>query len=185
MRDTGTGYELIAGERRFRAAKMAGLTTVPVLVRDVSDAGMLELSIIENIQRENLNPIEEAEAYHRLMTEFNMTQEEAAKRVGKSRSAVANMLRLRHLPDEIKGSITDGSISMGHARALLGAKNTTRQMAGLADGDQKGLSVRETEALIDGSRPAVKKRSGKICPQMIFILPVWLKIFPVALAQRC
>ena len=158
VRDTGSSYELIAGERRFRAAKMAGLLKVPVLLKEVSDEGMLELSIIENIQRENLNPIEEAEAYHRLMNDFNMTQEEAAKRVGKSRSAVANILRLRNLPDQIKDSITDGTISMGHARALLGAKNSLQQMAAWRSVIQKGLSVRETEALVDGIKTNRKKK---------------------------
>ena len=161
VRDTGSSYELIAGERRFRAAKMAGLVKVPVIVKEVTDEGMLELSIIENIQRENLNPIEEAEAYYRLMSDFNMTQDEAAKRVGKSRSAVANMLRLRGLPDLIKNSITDGTISMGHARALLGAKNTLQQMAAWRSVVQKGLSVRQTEALVDGIKENRKKKSGE------------------------
>ncbi|MCJ7830819.1 MAG: ParB/RepB/Spo0J family partition protein, partial [Desulfobacterales bacterium] len=104
------GFEIVAGERRLRAAKLAGLKQVPVLVRDVSDSGMLELSIIENIQRENLNPLEESEAYHRLMVEFNYTQDQAAERVGKSRSAVANILRLRQLPEPIKAGIMEGHL---------------------------------------------------------------------------
>jgi ParB family chromosome partitioning protein len=158
VRDTGTAYELIAGERRFRAAKMAGLSKVPVILKEVSDGGMLELSIIENIQRENLNPIEEAEAYHRLMGEFQMTQEEAAKRVGKSRSAIANILRLRNLPGAIKDSIIDNAITMGHARALLGAKNAVQQMVAFRTVIKKGLSVRETEALIDGLKTNREKK---------------------------
>jgi ParB family chromosome partitioning protein len=103
------GYELVAGERRLRAAKMAGLLKVPVVIKDVSNSEMLEMAIVENIQRENLNPMEEAEAYHRLIMEFGLTQEQASARVGKSRSAVANILRLRQLPDTIKASITDGT----------------------------------------------------------------------------
>ncbi len=148
VRKSSGGFELIAGERRLRAARMAGLAQVPVIVRNVTDAEILELSIIENIQRENLNPIEEAEAYHRLMTEFNLTQEEASKRVGKSRPAVANILRLRQLPQPIKESVASGKISMGHARALLGAETPAQQNAAWRTVISKGLSVRETESLI-------------------------------------
>jgi ParB family chromosome partitioning protein len=122
VRNTDAGYELIAGERRLRAAKRAGLTQVPVVIKRVTDDKLLEMSLVENIQRQNLNPIEEAEAYHRLITQLNLTQDQASSRVGKSRSAVANFLRLRQLPDQIKASITDGMLSMGHARALLGAE---------------------------------------------------------------
>ncbi|MBU1054570.1 MAG: ParB/RepB/Spo0J family partition protein [Proteobacteria bacterium] len=148
VRKSSGGFELIAGERRLRAAKIAGLAQVPVIVKNVSDTEMLEISIIENIQRENLNSIEEAEAYHRLMTEFDLTQEEAAKRVGKSRPAVANILRLRQLPHQIKESISEGIISMGHARALLGAETPALQNAAWRNVISKGLSVRETENLI-------------------------------------
>jgi ParB family transcriptional regulator, chromosome partitioning protein len=142
------GYELVAGERRLRAAKMAGLVKVPVIIKDVSNAEMLEMAIVENIQRENLNPIEESEAYHRLIMEFGLTQEQAATRVGKSRSAVANFLRLRQLPDAIKESITDGRLSMGHARALLGADNQVHQNAAWRAIIRKSLSVRQTEDLV-------------------------------------
>ncbi|MDP3285391.1 MAG: ParB/RepB/Spo0J family partition protein, partial [Desulfobacterales bacterium] len=149
VRKDAAGFELIAGERRLRAAKMAGLKKVPVIIREVADAAeMLEMSIIENIQRENLNPVEEAEAYHRLMTEFKLTQDEAAKRVGKSRPAVANLLRLRQLPNQIKESISDGTVSMGHARALLGAETAAQQNAAWRAIISKGLSVRETENLV-------------------------------------
>ncbi|MDD2389313.1 MAG: ParB/RepB/Spo0J family partition protein [Desulfobacterales bacterium] len=141
-------YELIAGERRLRAAKMAGLARVPVIIKHISDKELLELSIIENIQRENLNPLEEADAYHRLITEFDLTQEQAAGRVGKSRSSVANMLRLRQLPDQIKASIIDSNLSMGHARALLGAETLSQQIAAWKTVLAKELSVRETERLI-------------------------------------
>jgi ParB family transcriptional regulator, chromosome partitioning protein len=148
VRRDDAGFELVAGERRLRAAKMAGLTEVPVLVKNISDTEMLEISIIENIQREDLNPMEEADAYHRLMKEFELTQEQVADRVGKSRPAVANFLRLRQLPAEIKKEIINGSLSMGHARALLGAENRNQQLAAWRTVAAKGLSVRETEALI-------------------------------------
>ncbi|MFZ3049145.1 MAG: ParB/RepB/Spo0J family partition protein [Desulfatirhabdiaceae bacterium] len=148
VRKDDAGFELIAGERRLRAAKLAGLTSVPVVVKDVPDAKLLELSIIENIQRENLNPIEESEAYYRLMTDFQLTQEQVADRVGKSRPAVTNFLRLRQLPEPIRTSVLDNQLSMGHARALLGAQTPAQQTAAWREVVRKGLSVRETEALI-------------------------------------
>jgi ParB family chromosome partitioning protein len=148
VRKSEPGYELIAGERRLRAARLAGLTQVPVVVRDVTDHQLLEMSLVENIQREDLNPIEEAEAYFQLITRFNLTQDQAAARVGKSRSAVANFLRLRQLPEQIKASIVDGTLSMGHARALLGAEQTAQQLAAWRTVISKGLSVRETEELV-------------------------------------
>ncbi|MEJ2168198.1 MAG: ParB/RepB/Spo0J family partition protein, partial [Desulfobacterales bacterium] len=129
VRRDEAGYELIAGERRLRAAKRAGLTQVPVVIKRVDDGKLLEISLVENIQRENLNPVEEAEAYHRLITQLNLTQDQAAARVGKSRSAVANFLRLRQLPQQIKASIIDGTLSMGHARALLGTESSAQQLA--------------------------------------------------------
>jgi ParB family chromosome partitioning protein len=148
VRKEETGYELIAGERRLRAAKLAGLNKVPVVIKAVSDAELLEMSLVENIQRANLNPIEEADAYHHLMTRFDMTQDQAAERVGKSRPAVANILRLRQLPDAIKASIVDGALSMGHARALLAADTPSLQAAAWRTVMAKGLSVRETERLV-------------------------------------
>ncbi len=154
VRPIEVGYELVAGERRLRAAKMAGLSHIPVVVKEVSDAQMLEMSIVENIQRENLNPIEEAEAYHRLIEEFGLTQEQAAVRVGKSRSAVANFLRLRQLPEPIKKSIVDRQLSMGHARALLGADTSAQQNTIWRAIIRKGLSVRQTEELIKRLRNA-------------------------------
>ncbi len=148
VRKNSRGYELIAGERRLRASKMAGLKQVPVVIKEISDKELLEMSIIENIQREALNPLEEAEAYHQLMVEFEMTQEQAAQRVGKSRPAVANMLRLRQLPESIKNSILDNTLSMGHARALLGAESVGQQKTAWKEILSKGLSVRQTEALV-------------------------------------
>ena len=157
VRKTDSGYELVTGERRLRASRMAGLDQVPVVVKMISDAQMLEMSIVENIQRQNLNPIEEAEAYYRLMTEFNLTQDQAAQRVGKSRPAVANFLRLRHLPEQIKDSLMDGTLSMGHARALLGAENQAQQLAAWQAIKTKDLSVRDTEKMIRRFKKAGKK----------------------------
>lgn len=157
VRKDDHGYELVTGERRLRAAKKAGLKHVPVLVKTIADADLLEMSIVENVQREDLNPIEEAEAYHRLITEFGLTQDQAAVRVGKSRSAVANLLRLRQLPEQIKSSIMDGALSMGHARALLGAANSAQQNAVWRVVVSKRLSVRETENLVKRLKAEQKK----------------------------
>ncbi len=162
VKKNNSGYELITGERRLRAAKMAGLDRVPVIVKNISDSEMLEMSIVENIQRENLNPIEEAEAYNRLATEFNLTQDQVARRVGKSRPAVANFLRLLQLPEQIKASIMDGTLSMGHARALLGAETSAQQRAVWQVVVSKGLSVRETENLV--KRLKSKKKTPKNSP---------------------
>lgn len=148
VRKTGSGFELIAGERRLRAAKRAGLHRVPVLVREIGDAEMLEMSIIENIQREDLNPLEEADAYHQLMMRFDLTQDQVASRVGKSRPAVANLLRLRKLPAPIKDGIVDGTLSMGHARALLGADTPAVQNRAWRSIVAGRLSVRQAENLI-------------------------------------
>ncbi|MBW1889808.1 MAG: ParB/RepB/Spo0J family partition protein [Deltaproteobacteria bacterium] len=159
LRKIEDGYELVAGERRLRAARMAGLREVPCVVKSLSDSQTLEMSIVENIQRENLNPVEEAEAYHHLISEFGLTQDEAAGRVGKSRSAVANFLRIRNLSDTIKHSLVDGTLSMGHARALLGAPNKAHQQAVWEIVTSKSLSVRETEALVK------KLKTGKTSPK--------------------
>lgn len=148
VRKSEAGFELIAGERRLRASRRAGLAQVPVVVKVVNDDKLLELSLVENIQRADLNPIEEAEAYHRLITQFNLTQDQAAARVGKSRSAVANFLRLRQLPEQIKESIVAGGLSMGHARALLSSENPAQQLTAWRAVIAKGLSVRETEDLM-------------------------------------
>ena len=157
VREENDGYELIAGERRLRAAQKAGLSQVPVVTKRIDDSKLLELSIVENIQRANINPIEESEAYHRLITEFHLTQDEASTRVGKSRSTVANFLRLRQLPDAIRTSIQKGDLSMGHARALLGTTNSTLQLAAWRSVVKKGLSVRETEDLIRSLKGEKKK----------------------------
>ncbi|MDO7596725.1 MAG: ParB/RepB/Spo0J family partition protein [Pseudomonadota bacterium] len=143
----GGRYEIIAGERRWRASKLAGLDLIPALVRDVSDRSAIAMALIENIQRENLNPMEEANALHRLREEFTMTHQEAAEAVGRSRAAVSNLLRLRNLNDDVKRLVENCDLEMGHARALLalegdGQSDSARHIV------EKGLSVRETEQLI-------------------------------------
>lgn len=148
VRKTDGGYELIVGERRWRAAQSAGIKEVPVIVRDVTTSEALELALVENLQREDLNPLEEAEAYKRLMEEFNYTQEELAKRIGKDRTTVANAVRLLKLPQEIKASLADETISSGHARAFLGLNSPEEQKMACSRVIQRGLSVRETERLI-------------------------------------
>jgi ParB family chromosome partitioning protein len=163
VRKSEPGFELIAGERRLRAARRAGLTQVPVVVKGVSDDQLLELSLVENIQRADLNPVEEAEAYHRLITQFNLTQDQAAARVGKSRSAVANFLRLRQLPEQVKESIVAGELSMGHARALLASENPALQLTAWRTVVAKGLSVRETEDLM--RRLKAVKKAPRVSPK--------------------
>ncbi len=143
----GTNYGLIAGERRWRASRVAGLKTIPALVREASKRELIEQALIENIQREDLNPLEAAEAFKRLQDEFKLTQEDLAKRVGKERSTIANFLRILGLPREIKQYLSAGSISLGHAKALLSLDRHRDQLA-VADAIvKKGLSVREAEAL--------------------------------------
>jgi ParB family transcriptional regulator, chromosome partitioning protein len=157
VRKDDNGFELVAGERRLRAAKKAGLNQVPVIVKSITDTDLLEMSIVENVQREDLNPMEEAEAYYQLITKFDLTQDQAAARVGKSRPAVTNFLRLRQLPEQIKADIITGVLSMGHARALLGASNSAQQNAAWRAVVSKGLSVRETERLINRLNAEKKK----------------------------
>ncbi|WP_308815012.1 ParB/RepB/Spo0J family partition protein [Sphingomonas sp. GV3] len=150
VRPHGHDYQIVAGERRWRAAQRARLHEVPVVVREFDDAQTLEIALIENIQRQDLNAIEEAQAYQRLAGEYGHTQEALAKIVHKSRSHVANLLRLLELPDPVQARVTDGSLSMGHARALLGS----RDVEGLAEQViARGLSVRETEKLAKGAKP--------------------------------
>lgn len=140
-------YEIIAGERRWRAAKLAGLNTIPALVRDVTDEAAIAMALIENIQREDLNPIEEAIALQRLQKEFELTQQEVANAVGKSRATIANLLRLIGLPDETKTLLAHGDLEMGHARALLGLP-AEQQVEAARHVVAKGLTVRQTEALV-------------------------------------
>lgn len=159
VRRKGDNYELIAGERRLRAAKSMGLKEVPVITRDVTDQDSLELALIENIQREELNPIEEAHAYQHLMDKFQVTQEKISEVLGKSRVAITNTLRLLKLPHEIQGEMKKGRISFAHGRALLEIEDTNHQRKMAQDIIAKGLSVRELENLIKSVRPKTIKRS--------------------------
>lgn len=156
----GDDFELVAGERRLRAARIAGLLRVPVVVRDVDARESLKLSILENVQREDLNPIEEAHGYRRLLDDFGMTQQEIGDRLGKSRSAVANALRLLHLAPEVQERIQTGDLTAGHARALLGAASAEEQQELASLVRERGLSVREAESLAQSRRPAAKRQTA-------------------------
>ena len=160
--DSGTDtYTLIAGERRWRAAKIAGLSMVPVITRSVSDQGQLELALIENLQRTDLTPLEMADAYRQLAENFSLTHEQIAQHVGKSRTSVTNTLRLLNLPDQVQKSLAEGLISEGHARAILGLLTNQAQRAALSTVLNLGLNVRQTEALVkkmSGERPPVKPK---------------------------
>jgi len=141
------GYQLIAGERRWRASNMAGLSEVPVIVRDVSDKEVMELALIENLQREDLNPLEEAKGYQQLMDSYDLTQEEVSKRVGKSRPSVANALRLLSLPESVQQMVFENRLSAGHAKALLGFKDNDELLKTANNAASAGLSVREVEKM--------------------------------------
>jgi ParB family chromosome partitioning protein len=142
------GYQLLVGERRWRAAKLAGLEVVPVVVREVSPQQMLELALVENLQREDLNPLEAASAYNHLLEEFGLTQQQVADRVGKNRVTVTNTLRLLKLPEEVKEALLQGRISEGHARALLSLRSEKSQLEVLKAVLKSGLNVRQTEELV-------------------------------------
>ena len=142
------GYQLVAGERRWRASRMAGLFEVPVIIKEMSDLEMMQISMIENLQRENLNPVEEAMGYRVLTDEYGMTQEEISSSVGKSRSAIANALRILSLPQEILDMVRDGKISSGHARALLGFSDKAEQLRVARAIPAKDLTVRDVEKLV-------------------------------------
>ncbi|MCQ2304177.1 MAG: ParB/RepB/Spo0J family partition protein [Bacteroidales bacterium] len=154
-------YQLISGERRLRASKLAGLSKIPVFIRVANDEQMLELALIENIHRENLNAIEVAISYQRLIAECNMTQEEVSEKVGKSRSAVANFLRLLKLPPEVQIAIRDGHITMGHARALINIEDKEQLLKLLQKIIEDELSVRETEEMADKAKEAGKDKKEK------------------------
>ena len=155
------GYQLIAGERRWRASRMAGLTEVPVVIREMSDSEAMELALVENLQREDLNPIEEAQGLALLMETYGLTQEQAAKRVGKSRPAVANSMRLLSLPQEVLAMVERGELSAGHARTILALENAGQITALANEIIKKNLSVRETEravkALLKGDTKKEKR----------------------------
>jgi ParB family chromosome partitioning protein len=161
VRPHGEGLELIAGERRWRAAQILGLTDVPVIVREADDRTVLEWALIENLQRENLNAIEEAQGYAQLMKQFHLTQEEAATKVGRSRPVVANALRLLKLDPELQGWVRDGQLSVGHAKVILGLTEHEKQRLAAERVLKKSLNVRQTEELVSflqqSSEPGVKK----------------------------
>jgi ParB family chromosome partitioning protein len=148
-------YQLVAGERRLRAARLAGLQRVPVVVKEAASRELLEMALVENLQREDLNPLEEAQAYRRLSDEFGLTQEQIATRVGRSRTAVANSVRLLTLSDGVKGRLMSGEITEGHARALLGLESNAAREEAARQIAERGLTVRETERLVR-NRPTPK-----------------------------
>lgn len=161
----GSGYELIAGERRFRAAQRLGWTEIPAIVKDVDDRLLLSLAMVENLQRSDLNPIEEAEGYEQLIKDFSLTQQEVADIVGKDRSTIANTLRLLALPASVRRLVWDGQLTVGHARALLGVGDEIR-IADLArEVVAQGLSVREVERRVREAAPAPKRSTAPTAPQ--------------------
>jgi ParB family transcriptional regulator, chromosome partitioning protein len=162
VRRVGQQYELIVGERRWRAARLAGLQTIPAIVNEVSEYKTLEMALVENIQRQDLNPIEEASAYLSLIKDFDLTQEEIALRVGKDRSSIANFLRLLKLPDQIKEKIQNGILSMGHARAILGMETAKAQLLLAERILSEGLSVRQTEQLVRHWRPGKGRKRAQL-----------------------
>jgi len=158
VRKMGQGYQLIVGERRWRAAKLAGIERIPAVVREASDAETLELALVENLLREDLNPMEEAEAYQRLLAEFSWTQEELAERVGKDRSSIANCLRLLRLPETIQADLRAGRLAMGHARALLSLDTPAEQLRLREEILAHSWSVRATEEGVKSKRSHLPRR---------------------------
>jgi ParB family chromosome partitioning protein len=165
-------YELIAGERRWRAAAEAGIETLPVIVREASNRDVLELALIENLQRADLNPIEEADAYARLMKEFSLTQEQVARQVGKGRAVVANAVRLLTLPEQIRAWLGSGDLSVGHAKVLLGLSRAEEQLLAAGRIRKENLTVRATERLVEalraGTKPAGKRKARSASGTVIF-----------------
>jgi ParB family transcriptional regulator, chromosome partitioning protein len=186
VRARDTGYELIAGERRWRAAQLAGLTELPVLVREADDRQVLELALIENLQRENLNPIEEALGYSRLIKDFSLTQEEAAIKVGKNRVTVANLLRLLQLPPEVQTHVRLNRLSFGHARAILGISHPDEQKNVAEQVIRDGLSVRSTEQIVsERSRPRLAhSENGSAGSKMIPAADVHISAVQSRLQER-
>ena len=166
VRRLGSGYQLIVGERRWRAAKLAGLTRIPAVVREASDAQSLELALVENLLREDLNPIEEAEGYQRLLAEFGWTQEELAQRVARDRSSIANCLRLLKLPDLIQADLRAGRLTMGHARALLSLASPGEQLKLREEILAHSWSVRATEQGVQAKRARPTRRQLRRSPEL-------------------
>ena len=171
VRKDGEGFKLIAGERRWRASQLAGLHEIPAIIRDVTEVEAFELALVENLQRSDLNAMEEADGYHRLVEEFGLTQEQVAQRVGKERSTVANALRLLGLPEDVKRMVAEGALSAGHARALLGVPRLPEMTELAARVAARKLSVRDTEKLVQqakGAKAGSKEASApkKASPQV-------------------
>jgi len=169
VRRLGDGYQLIVGERRWRAAKLAGITRIPAVIREATDAQSLELALVENLLREDLNPIEEAEAYQRLLAEFGWTQEELAKRVARDRSSVANCLRLLKLPDLIQTDLRAGRLTMGHARALLSLDSPAEQLKLREQILAHSWSVRATEEGVQAKRLRPVRRPARRSPELVAV----------------
>ncbi len=165
VRRTAGGYELIAGERRLRAAKLAGLANVPAIVRDLGDREMAELAIIENLQREDLHYLEEAEGFQHLLANFGLTQEELARRVGKNQSTIANKLRLLRLAPDVRGELVAANLTERHARALLKLEDPAKQKEALAIIKQNALNVREAEDLVEGVLDDISREMAKKAPR--------------------
>lgn len=165
VRKSIKGYEIVVGERRYRAAKEAGLDVIPAVVKELTDAKMMEVALLENLQREDLTPIEEAYAYSNLMNELDITQDELSKRLGKSRSHIANIIRLLSLPDQVIAYINNGELSMGHGRALLGIKDTEKIMPFVDQIRKEKLNVRQVEQLILQLNEKGKKTKKKKKPE--------------------
>ena len=166
VRKLGSGYQLIVGERRWRAAKLAGLDRIPAVVRDVSDVESLELGLVENLLREDLNPIEEAEAYQRLLAEFGWTQDDLAERVSKDRSTISNCLRLLKLPESIRADLRAGRLTMGHARALLSLTSELDQLRLREEILAHSWSVRATEEGVQKKRSLLPRRAARRAPEL-------------------
>lgn len=166
VRRTGNGFQLVVGERRWRAAKLAGLERIPAVIRETSDAETLELALVENLLREDLNPMEEAEAYQRLIAEFAWTQEELASRVGKDRSSIANALRLLRLPESIQADLREGRLTMGHARALLSLDSEADQLRLRDQILAHSWSVRATEEGVKAKGSHLPRRSPRRSPEL-------------------
>ena len=172
----GGGYQLIAGERRWRASRIAGMTQVPVIIKELTDDEAAVISLIENLQREDLNPIEEAYGFASLIKDFDLTQEEAARRVGKSRPAVANALRLLRLPQEVIDAVREGKLSAGHARALAAIDDEKTAIFAAKTVMEKGLSVRETEKLVKALTAEKKEKKKKTAARNSFFDEVELSL---------
>ncbi|MBB5149618.1 MULTISPECIES: ParB/RepB/Spo0J family partition protein [Ureibacillus] len=169
VRKKGKKYEIVVGERRYRAAKLAKLEEIPAIIKEMTEEQMMELAILENLQREDLTPIEEAEAYQNLIEKLNFTQDDLAKRLGKSRPHITNMIRLLQLPEEVRQMVNDGALSMGHGRALLGLKNKRKIIEVAKKVVNQSLNVRQLEALIKQLNENVSRETKKSTNKDIFV----------------